>query len=227
MLGLQSLGRDLSHAYSKIISDNTTAVAYINNIGGSHSPLCNDMARAVWEWCIDRDIWLTASHILGKLNVIADKRDAAVYVQLMLHFGTPKWTCCLTAELSNVAICLAASDPRAWAIDAFALDWSNTFFYAFPPFSVIPQVLQKLDGAQTQAILTASIWLTQPWYPTLTKLLIQQPILLPKHKSNMTRPPKPEKEHPLETKLRLMAYVSYPAIPLKQRHFTRSSNNNS
>ena len=135
LLGLQSLGPDLSHAYSKIISDNTTAVAYINNIGGSHSPLCNDMARAVWEWCIDRDIWLTASHIPGKLNVIADrasmafdeskewKRDAAVYVQLMLHFGTPKWTCCFTAELSNVAICLVASDPRAWAIiDAFALE---------------------------------------------------------------------------------------------------------
>ena len=93
------------------------------------------MARAVWEWCIDRDIWLTASHIPGKLNVIADrasmafdeskewKRDAAVYVQLMLHFGTPKWTCCFTAELSNVAICLVASDPRAWAIiDAFALE---------------------------------------------------------------------------------------------------------
>ena len=96
-------------------------------------------------------------------------------------------------------------DPRAWAIDAFALDWSNMFFYAFPPFSVIPQVLQKLDAAQAQAILIVPNWPTQPWYPTLTKLLIQRPILLPKHKSNVTLPSQPEKEHPLGTKLRLMA----------------------
>ncbi len=27
-------------------------------------------------------------------------------------------------------------------------------------------------------------WPTQPWYPMLTRLLIQQPILLPKYKSN-------------------------------------------
>ena len=49
-------------------------------------------------------------------------------------------------------------DPRARAIDAFTLDWSNMFFYAFPPFSVIPQVLQKLDGAQAQAILIVPNW---------------------------------------------------------------------
>ena len=69
-------------------------------------------------------------------------------------------------------------DPIAWAIDAFALDWSNMFFCAFPPFSVILQVLQKLDGAQTQAILIVPNWPTQSWYPTLTKLLIPRPILL-------------------------------------------------
>ena len=90
-------------------------------------------------------------------------------------------------------------------LDAFALNWSNMFLYAFPPFSVIPQVLQKLDGAQAQAILIEPNWPTQPWYPTLTKLLIQRPILLPKHKSNVTLPSQPGKEHPLGTKLRLMA----------------------
>ena len=74
-------------------------------------------------------------------------------------------------------------DPRAWAIDAFTLDWSNMFFYAFPPFSVIPQVL----------ILIVPNWPTQPWYPTLTILLIQRSIL-PKHKSNVTLPSQPEKK---------------------------------
>ena len=91
------------------------------------------------------------------------------------------------------------------AFDAFTLDLNNMFFYAFPPFSVIPLVLQKLDMDQAQAILIVPNWPTQPWYLTLTKLLIQQPVFLPKHKSNVILTLKPEKEHPLGTKLRLMA----------------------
>ena len=130
-----------------------------------NSPSCNDMARAVLEWCIGQDIWPTTSHIPGKLNVIADKAsrafddskewklDAAVYVQLTSQFGTPEVD--MFASRLNYQMMPYVSwhpDPRAWAIDAFTLDWSNMFFYAFPPFSVIPQVLQKLDGAQAQAI---------------------------------------------------------------------------
>ena len=37
-------------------------------------------------------------------------------------------------------------DPEALAIDAYSLDWSNLNLYAFPPFSVIPTVLNKLKS---------------------------------------------------------------------------------
>ena len=53
-------------------------------------------------------------------------------------------------------------DPQAWAIDAFTVDWSNHFIYTFPPFSVIPQLLQKVEFALTQIILIAPNWRTQP-----------------------------------------------------------------
>ena len=144
LLGLQSLCQDLSHAHIKIMSDNATAVPYINNMGGSHSPSCNDMARAVWEWCIGRDIWLTTSHIPGKLNVIADeasrafddskewKLDAAIYVQANVTI----WHNCFMVKFSNDAICqmMQYPDPRAWAIDAFALDWINMIFVCLSTF---------------------------------------------------------------------------------------------
>ena len=29
------------------------AVAYINNMGGSHSKPCNNLATQIWLWCID------------------------------------------------------------------------------------------------------------------------------------------------------------------------------
>ena len=36
-------------------------------------------------------------------------------------------------------------DPDAEAIDAFTLNWEYLNFYAFPPFSVIPTVLAKIQ----------------------------------------------------------------------------------
>ena len=90
-------------------------------------------------------------------------------------------------------------------IDAFTLDWTNHFLYAFPPFSILPQFLQKLEMDQAQAILIAPNWPTQPWYPKLTRLLIRKPLLLPRHTSNVHLPFNPDQRHPLGSQLRLMA----------------------
>lgn len=165
-----------------------------------------------------RNIWLTASHIPGELNVVADKAsrefddskewklDVELFLELTLHFDTPEVG--MFASRLNYQIKPYVSwhpDPQAWAIDAFTIDWSNLFFYAFPPFSVIPQVLQKLEMAQAQAILIVPNWPTQPWYPTLTRFLTHQPILLPRKKSNVSLPFNQAKEHPMGEKLKLMA----------------------
>ena len=190
----------MSNVHIKVTTDNSTAVAYINSMGGSHSLPCNDMAREIWEWCTARNI--TTSHIPGTLNIEADKGSRAfddskewklnadIFLELTSHFGIPKvdmFASWLNYQMMPYVSC--HPDPQAWAIDALTLDWSNMFFYVFLPFSIIPQVLQKLDVAQAQAILIVPNWPTQPWYPTLTKLLVQQPIL-PKNKSNVTLPSK-------------------------------------
>ena len=36
-------------------------------------------------------------------------------------------------------------DPTAEAIDAFTLNWHTLKFYAFPPFSIMPKVLKKIQ----------------------------------------------------------------------------------
>jgi ribonuclease HI len=56
----------------KILSDNTTAVSYINHMGGVKSPCCNSLAKSIWFWAKQHKIWLTASHIAGKDNITAD-----------------------------------------------------------------------------------------------------------------------------------------------------------
>ena len=34
--------------------------------------LLNNIARDIWFWFMERNIWLTASHIVGIKNVVAD-----------------------------------------------------------------------------------------------------------------------------------------------------------
>ena len=51
---------------------NSTAVAYINNLGGTRSPLLDSLSRPIWVWCKSRDILITAQHKPGKVNTRAD-----------------------------------------------------------------------------------------------------------------------------------------------------------
>jgi len=44
----------------------STAVAYINNLGGTVSPVLASMARSLWLWALERDIMLSAQHIYSR-----------------------------------------------------------------------------------------------------------------------------------------------------------------
>jgi hypothetical protein len=52
--------------------DNTTTISVLNNMGTSHSDVCNDLGHRIWESCIAREIWLSVAHIPGKQNLVAD-----------------------------------------------------------------------------------------------------------------------------------------------------------
>ena len=38
----------------------------------------------------------------------------------------------------------------------------------FPPFSIIPRILQKIEEDQAQALMIVPLWATQPWFPKIT-----------------------------------------------------------
>ena len=60
------------HTYS----DNSTNVSYINAMGGIHSKeFNNSIVKDIWQWCIEKQIWLTAVHIPGTKNVEADRES--------------------------------------------------------------------------------------------------------------------------------------------------------
>ena len=55
--------------------DNTTAVMYVNKLGGTVSPNLNTIVREIWLWCMNRDITLVAEHLPGVLDTIADQES--------------------------------------------------------------------------------------------------------------------------------------------------------
>ncbi len=62
----------MSKAHIKIMSDNTTAIAYVNNMDSIKSFECNNLAKSIWNWCKPRSIWITAAFIPGLENIEAD-----------------------------------------------------------------------------------------------------------------------------------------------------------
>ena len=58
----------------RIYLDNSVAVQYmyINHMGGRKTYL-NNLTREIWQWCMKRNLWLSACHLPGKSNVEADK----------------------------------------------------------------------------------------------------------------------------------------------------------
>ena len=72
----------LDHRHVKVFTDNSTAVHYINAMGGTKSPPCNDIANEIWCFCISRHIWITAAHIAGVENCEADRNQDCSMTEL-------------------------------------------------------------------------------------------------------------------------------------------------
>lgn len=73
--GLKFLGNNMQHVQIQIQIANTTAVAHINHMGGVKSVSCDRLSNLIWQWCIERDIWVTAVYPPGRYNTVADARS--------------------------------------------------------------------------------------------------------------------------------------------------------
>jgi len=100
-LALQSFAGDLSHCEILLRLDNTTAVAYVNKMGGILSRSLHEESRRLWQWCERRSIRVFASYIPSALNSAADKAsrnidpdtewslNPAAFQRISHAFGTP------------------------------------------------------------------------------------------------------------------------------------------
>ena len=213
MLGIQSL---LKNQSSKIISLNmgsSTAVAYINHKGGTHSPELLQVALQLWNWCIQRNLFIIAYHVPGKTNVVADREsrefidnsdwkvDPIIISPFLRGCSTDLFASRLTHQLARYITW--RPDPQAFKADAFSVNWKHLKGYAFPPFNLIALVLDKVMMDKTDLVLVAPIWQAQPWWPLLLGMLVQQPVLLPSSSTLLIDPTDPQHIHPMFPRLHL------------------------
>ena len=199
----------------RIMSDNTSAIAYINKQGGTHCMVMNDLAVDIWSKAAERGIHISAAHIPGIHNVLADSasrefHDAAewmmaphIFSKITEAFGNPDID--LFASRLNKQLPVYASrkpDPESTYIDAMMLSWTDMFIYAFPPFSMMWPVIAKLEVDKVeQAIMIIPRWPTQSWYPRIMKKVVGDPIMI---SSRHLVLPGTTKTHPLQ-KMTLLA----------------------
>ena len=184
---LKSFDSILANKVILIRSDNTTAVCYVNEFGGQKSDICDSIARKIWDFCIEANMFVKAAHIKGSLNTEADKAsrnfndeiehmiDRHVFSSIICKkFGKPTIDC-FASRLNNQVPRYFSwkPDPFAEKIDAFTVDWSNLgLIYCFPPFRLLPRVLRKINQDKVTAIVIYPCWRGQPWWPRLAAMLL-------------------------------------------------------
>jgi hypothetical protein len=179
---------NLSDSVLHVCTDNTTALSYIRQMGGRVHEM-GIVAEDLWNWCLERGVRLTASHVPGVLNVRADRWSripptpaecclSPHFFRLVCHRLCPGQTPSIDLFASRVTTLLPRyfsryPDPGAVGVDAFLQPWSaEALTYAFPPFCLIGKVLRKLETEGGRMILIAPQWPSQEWWPLLLRLIV-------------------------------------------------------
>ncbi|KAI2652720.1 ORF V: Enzymatic polyprotein [Labeo rohita] len=176
---------DLKGHHVLVRSDSMTVVSYINRQGGLSSRLLFTLVKDLLEWAQCNLASLRAVHVPGKLNQGADmlSRSNVPSGEWMLHPQTVQkiWEVFGKAEVDLFASKDNSHCPIYFSKerDALAHDWPNLLLYAFPPTSLIPQILKRVREQRHKLLLVAPLWRTQPWFPELCQLLCAAPWPIP------------------------------------------------
>ena len=194
-LGLRTAEREhpgvLYHSLIRGQLDNTTAVSYINRMGGSN-PAISDLAERLWSWLLQMGSFMQAEHLAGVLNVRADvasrwrddrsewRLSEQAWSVVERRFGPH--TVDLFASRRNAQLPRYFSrwqDPDAALTDAFKQPWAREVNpFAHPPISIIPRVLDKVREEKVEITLVAPVWASQAWLPRLMEMSVELPKLL-------------------------------------------------
>ena len=155
LFAFQALIRNKSNMHILIRSDNTTTVAYINNMGSVRSRVICDIIIELYEFCNSRNIRIQASHLAGRFNSHADalsrkSRDhcyslpSALFSSISDIIPFVPQIDLFASRLNNLVSTYYSEgpDPFAKDFDAFICPWPDKV-YAFPPIHLVHRFIAR------------------------------------------------------------------------------------
>ena len=192
-LGLRAFSQRVENARVALMSDNTSAVAYLRNQGGTKSLAMNDLATDICLWSEKRGMTLVPRYLPGHLNVLADhlsRRGQILKTEWSLNqtiadrifraWGRPFVDLFALGKNTKLAIYVSPiREETSWKVDSLVQNWDGLYAYAYPPTSLIRACLNKVRTENVEIVLIAPVWPNQEWFPDLLDLSIDFPISLP------------------------------------------------
>jgi len=174
-------------------TDNTTVRAYLLKQGGTVSRKLNLLTAEVWQQICKLNATLSVYHISGSLNVLADKLsrpgqvlhgewelNQQIFNRLSQVWGKPDIDLFATRFNKKVTTFISpCPDMEAVEQDAMTVNWGKFRLpYAFPPFNLIMQTLEKIRDEHTTCLIVTPAWRGNKFFPLLLSLTTDDPVYL-------------------------------------------------
>jgi hypothetical protein len=183
LLGLQAFFKEPAPLTIHLSTDNTVTKAYVNHMGGRIGRN-NAMARRIWAFRETRGMFFVAFYVplakncADKLTHLGKSRrsDRIIASEFKL---IPHWFRLACSELEVLPMidwfasydtaqlerfCAWESSANAVCFDAFAHSWSHDIGYFFPPFSLLPRVVAKIQQDKAWGLLVIPHWKGAAWW---------------------------------------------------------------
>ena len=180
----------LKNTTVQVLSDSSTAVAYIKNMGGP-LPHLSMLAETIWNYAYQQRIYLRISHLAGNLNAQSDRLSrVSLLYEWMLDPGLFRFidklfgphTVDRFASMTTTQLPVYNSrymDPLSSGVDALAQqNWGSENNFVNPPFRLLNRVLDLIIAQKAYATVIAPHWPCHPFYPKLRRLSVHPPLRL-------------------------------------------------
>ena len=176
-----------------VFADNSTAVSYLRNQGGTRSSFLNSIAQRILRWADDLSVVISPQFIMGKHNVLVDALSRPNQIlgsewtlkQEVFRDLCRRWPVSIglfaTSQNHNCSLYFSPyHNHNAMGTDAFLRNWNGWQAYAFPTWSLIQAGLKKLRSPSGVLLtIVALYWPQRPWFPDLLDLWVDGPVALP------------------------------------------------
>ena len=168
-LGLRAFSQRVENARVALMSDNTSAVAYLRNQGGTKSLAMNDLATDICLWSEKRGMTLVPRYLPGHLNVLADhlsrrgqilktewSLDQTIADRIFRAWGRPFVDLFALGNNTKLAIYVSPiREETSWKVDSLVQNWDGLYAYAYPPTSLIRACLNKVRTENVEIVSLA------------------------------------------------------------------------